>query len=458
MGRLQALPHGRSENGQARADQSDRRGRGDARRPAPRHSRSAARCRPTKRNAMRISTRRSSSCRRSRTTIGSAPSIATDRTSSTEALADVDKALELEPDHAATHRAAGLDPAGPRRNPTRRSRRSTRPASLRRRRCCRISIWAKSIGKQGDLKKAVEQLTKALELAPDDAATLLLRANVYYQLDDSEAALKDVDAAIKLQPQLLRRPSAAGGDSRRGRNASIEAIAQPGEAGAARTESNHAARTAGDVLSRRRPAAEKHRDVQQIIELEPENYRALRFRGDANLNIGNHAEAVADFDAALQLNDDGRRAAQQFRLGAGHFAGRQGPRRQAVDRTGHQGGRAFVLQRAAHFEHAGGGLRRVGRFRERQEWSQKAIDVSQRSWKRRRTRPIVRDWKKPTRHSRRNSTSTKKASRSARRQEQEDKTPARPRRRQISDVRRHSAPPMEARTKTTRAVRSRKSG
>ena len=41
-----------------------------------------------------------------------------------------------------------------------------------------------------------------------------------------------------------------------------------------------------------------------MLELEPENYRALRFRGDAYLNIGKHAEAVADFDAALKLNDE----------------------------------------------------------------------------------------------------------------------------------------------------------
>jgi Tfp pilus assembly protein PilF len=41
-----------------------------------------------------------------------------------------------------------------------------------------------------------------------------------------------------------------------------------------------------------------------VIELDPDNYRALRFRGDAYLRIGKHAEAVADFDKALKLRDD----------------------------------------------------------------------------------------------------------------------------------------------------------
>ena len=60
-----------------------------------------------------------------------------------------------------------------------------------------ISTSGELYRQKGELRKSLEQLTKAIELAPDNVATLLVRAGVYYELKQPEKALEDIDAAIK---------------------------------------------------------------------------------------------------------------------------------------------------------------------------------------------------------------------------------------------------------------------
>jgi tetratricopeptide (TPR) repeat protein len=156
---------------------------------------------------------------------------------------------------------------------------------------------------QGDLKKSAEQLSKALELSPNDAATLLLRANVLLQLEETDAALKDVEAAIKAQPQLLlahlmQAEILASSDRSDEATANLEKLVQMAP---------NQPRLLEPLATFYLVGGQPRKSIEtftKLIELEPENYRALRFRGDANLNIGQHAEAVADFDAALKLNDE----------------------------------------------------------------------------------------------------------------------------------------------------------
>jgi len=66
------------------------------------------------------------------------------------------------------------------------------------------SIGASSTAKRASFQKALEQLNKVLELAPDSIGTLLVRAGVYYEMKTPDRALEDIDSAIKLQPALAQ--------------------------------------------------------------------------------------------------------------------------------------------------------------------------------------------------------------------------------------------------------------
>ena len=41
-----------------------------------------------------------------------------------------------------------------------------------------------------------------------------------------------------------------------------------------------------------------------VIDIEADNFDALRGRGDSYLNLGKHEEAIADFERALKLQGD----------------------------------------------------------------------------------------------------------------------------------------------------------
>ena len=105
---------------------------------------------------------------------------------------------KLEPDHAATQRAARHDPAGLEKYDDalasfdQASELDARSAALP------YQHRGELYRQKGDLEKAVEQLTKALELAPDNVATLLVRAGVYYELKQTDKALEDIEQAIRV--------------------------------------------------------------------------------------------------------------------------------------------------------------------------------------------------------------------------------------------------------------------
>ena len=77
---------------------------------------------------------------------------------------------------------------------------------------------------------------------------MLLRANVYYQLNDTDHALEDVEAVIARQPQLLVAHLLQA-EIFAGTKRVDQAIEQLGETGAARAEPDSAAGAAGRVTT-----------------------------------------------------------------------------------------------------------------------------------------------------------------------------------------------------------------
>ena len=219
-----------------------------------------------------------------------------------KALADIDKALELEPDHAGSQELRGLVLLGLKRFDEARDA-FQKASELAPKAVLPYQHLGEAYRQQGDLQKAVEQLTKALELEPNDAATLLLRANLYIQLKDTDAALADVDAVIKSHPQLLvahllQAEILASADRVDEAIADLEKLLA-----VAPNETKLLEPLATMYLVGGEP--QKSIDMfAKVLELKPDDYHALRYQGDAYLGIGKHAEAVADFDAALKLNDE----------------------------------------------------------------------------------------------------------------------------------------------------------
>jgi Tfp pilus assembly protein PilF len=156
---------------------------------------------------------------------------------------------------------------------------------------------------KGDAKKALEQLTKALEIAPDNVAALLTRARVYNELKETDKSLADIDGAIKAQPALAM-PYLMKADILATSNRLNEAIAgleklvksAPGNEQLLTQLSSFYL-----MANKPRKAIEA---ANTILEKDPENFNALRMRADAYLSIGKHAEAIADFGKAIAQKDD----------------------------------------------------------------------------------------------------------------------------------------------------------
>ncbi len=190
---------------------------------------------------------------------------------------------------------------------------------------------------EGKHEEAIEHIEKAIELEPQSTRGHLLRAQLEAARDNLDAAFESLDAALKIDPAditalLLRSEMRLyKGDYTAAREDVEKAMnARPGL-------------VVGYLLRSRISAAEKKfdeaiRDMKTLIQSDPnnsdyqlqlayyynaderprkaiellteiiennaENWRALRARGDALLSIGKHAEAIADYEAALQIQPE----------------------------------------------------------------------------------------------------------------------------------------------------------
>jgi tetratricopeptide (TPR) repeat protein len=218
-----------------------------------------------------------------------------------EALADTDRALNIEPDHATTNELRGmillgLDKYDEALKSFDRSSELVPEAALP------YQHRGELFRQKGDMQKAIEQLSKALELSPDNINALLLRASIYFEQKETDKALADIDKAIELQPTLAHPHLMK-----------VEVLAATKQLDKAIEHLEKLQKTFpgnDQVLDRlgsfylmaNRPR--KAIDIaDQILAKDADSYSGLRLRADAYLNIGKHAEAIADFDKALGQKD-----------------------------------------------------------------------------------------------------------------------------------------------------------
>lgn len=154
----------------------------------------------------------------------------------------------------------------------------------------------------GDFGKAIEQFTKVLELQPGNLLALLHRAESYLSQKQFDLALVDVDVVLKTQPGLvvahaLRAQVLA---SLKRLPEAISEMEQLADALPKQTEYRMQLALYYLVAEQPHKAIQAYTDV---LEQEADSFDALRMRGDAYLNVGDHEAAAKDFEKALTLSD-----------------------------------------------------------------------------------------------------------------------------------------------------------
>ncbi len=190
--------------------------------------------------------------------------------------------------------------------------------------------------KMGRLDEAIEQLDRALEIAPSNLASLLVRAELLLaqadsveqpsseeiaeeveEVDEQEAdlerageamglrtrALTDIEKALRVRPTLIR--------SHVMRARALSALNREDEALKIMQE---IAKAAPNNLEINLQLAAYYIDLGMtqdaidtltvVLDIEPDNMVALKFRGDMRLTSGDHLGAVEDFAAAVDLGTD----------------------------------------------------------------------------------------------------------------------------------------------------------
>jgi tetratricopeptide (TPR) repeat protein len=290
-----------------------------------------------------------------------------------EALKDFERALEIDPDDADALNALGMtltldkkfDEALAQFNRLVELAPESPVARLQR---------ARVYAAQKEWDKALADVNEALRLEPNLPAALLVRSGIHQEQGDRAAALADLETLLEQRPGaadvlLLHAQIAARG------GLWSKAIADFEQLRKLAPESMEI----GVQLARFLTAAKQPRKAvavyDELLAKDPNNWQSLRGRADANLNIGKHAEAVADYEAATKIKPDDQEMLNNFAWVLATSPKddvRNGKRSielatQAAELSKFKAAHILSTLAAAYAE--------SGDFGRAKEWSQKAVDV-----------------------------------------------------------------------------------
>lgn len=221
---------------------------------------------------------------------------------SDDALKDCEKALALDPTHEPTWYLKALLLADAQRKAEARAT-LDKALELLPQSAALLLARARLLIELDDHEGALKDLDRAHAVEADSAEVLLLRAVVHQQLDHADQALADIRRALKLAPEsaAVRRVHGL-------------ILAQAGQMTEALAEMEKAHQLDPDdtptmlQLAMLYMAKDNYaRAIEMftaVLQKEPENADALHGRGDALLNMGKQAEAIADYEKALKLDAD----------------------------------------------------------------------------------------------------------------------------------------------------------
>ncbi len=166
----------------------------------------------------------------------------------------------------------------------------------------------------GALGPAIEDLSSALSLSPNDPAAYASRARVHLAKGDLDAAVTDFSAA--LQHQLEKRAKArlfiGRGHTLMVKALYDQALADFDQAIALAPESASAYNHRGLVYRKMENLARAIEDYTKAITLNPVYALAYSNRGHAHESMGHTSKAVADFSRALLLDGSLTSAAERL--------------------------------------------------------------------------------------------------------------------------------------------------
>jgi tetratricopeptide (TPR) repeat protein len=217
-----------------------------------------------------------------------------------EALADLDKSLAGEPDNVGTLEAKSLILARMKKydeaiavidEVQKKMPDSTFPLLQK----------AQIHNEQKKYDEAIEDLTKAYEKDLGNIAILLMRASIHFEKGDKDKALADADECLRLrknQPEATRYRALLLSEMGRMDEAvsSLEKLIDYDP-----QEKTQTVLTLGSLYVTKKQSAKAVDIYNKYLAKEPENGDFLRGRGDAYLNIGKAAEAIADYEHAYKI-------------------------------------------------------------------------------------------------------------------------------------------------------------
>lgn len=291
-----------------------------------------------------------------------------------ESLADVDEALKMVPDNYATHELRGLvllaldraeDALAAFDQATELNAEAVTPY-LRR---------AELYGRLGDLQRGIDQATKAIELNDDSPLGYLLRSDLYLRNNQADKALADADKALESTPGLVQAYwMKARVFDEMGRTAdAMDQLQDLADGLPPQVELNlQIAIYALQLEMPRRAIAA----LDRAIDVDPENAMLYRFRGDSNLNIGKHSEAIYNYARALELDPEDSGLLNNFAWTLATSPDsevRDGKRAlelatEACELTEYKTAHILSTLAAAYAE--------LGDFETAKEWAQKAVDLN----------------------------------------------------------------------------------
>ncbi len=152
---------------------------------------------------------------------------------------------------------------------------------------------------------AVADLTAAIEIAPEDVTSYILRAEAYLQSDPAnlDEATKDVDEVLALRPGnivalQMRASIAAQLEKYDEAIADLQLLVRDDP-----SNLNLLLQLAQLYQADNRPS-QSVKVLEQVLKQSPNTWQALRSRGDSYLSLGQQAEAIQDYEDALELIKD----------------------------------------------------------------------------------------------------------------------------------------------------------
>ena len=156
---------------------------------------------------------------------------------------------------------------------------------------------------QRDYRGAIADYGRVIELKPDNAKAYFFRGGAKGGLGDHDGAKADYDRTLELNPDDADAYSFRGvAKSKLGdHNGAIADYSRAIELNPDDADAYYDRGLSKHKLGDHEGAIA---DYDRAIELKPDNERAYYFRGNAKSELGDHDGAIADYDRAVELNPD----------------------------------------------------------------------------------------------------------------------------------------------------------